>query len=89
MNLATNTLVIGHELEETAAALFSAIQVGLHGAKSETYEAIVPRLVARGANIVLAFTVMPSNRAELTDVLALSRALGVRGIRFIPLAAEG
>lgn len=102
LNLATNALSLSEELVEVAAALFTYIQVSLHGARAETHEAIVrhpgafervvhnvSRLKAHGARVVLAYTVMASNRGELPAMLAVARGLQVDGIRFIPLADEG
>jgi MoaA/NifB/PqqE/SkfB family radical SAM enzyme len=102
LNLATNALALDADLLSLARSLFSNIQVSLHGASAETHEAVVrhsgayervlkniARLVERGANVVLAFTVMRSNLRELNAAVVLARELGVTGIRFIPLADEG
>jgi MoaA/NifB/PqqE/SkfB family radical SAM enzyme len=102
LNLATNALVLSEELVQVAAPLFTHIQISLHGATAETHETIVrhpgafdrvlrnvSRLKTLGANVVLAYTVMASNRQELPEMLDLGRRLGVDGIRFIPLAGEG
>ncbi len=102
LNLATNALALSEELVQVAAALFTHIQINLHGATAKTHEAIVrhpgafdrvlrnvSRLKQQGADVVLAYTVMATSRQELPEMLGLDRRLGVDGIRFIPLAGEG
>ncbi|AAM04721.1 TPA: radical SAM protein [Methanosarcina acetivorans] len=103
LSTSTNGWLINEELAKKIAILFDSVQVSIHGADSETHDAIVGRPGAFSqackaiellkkhnvSSLNISCTVMNENAHQMEAMIQLARDLQVESIRFLVLFSKG
>jgi len=99
----TNGWLINEDLAKRMAILFDTVQVSIHGADSQTHDAIVgrPGAFSRACNAIkllrkygvlslnISCTIMNENIHQMDAMVQLSRDMQVPSIRFLVLFSKG
>jgi radical SAM protein with 4Fe4S-binding SPASM domain len=103
VSTSTNGLLVDDEKARQMAAIFSDVQVSIHGATADVHDEIVGRKGAfdKATNAVrmlrkhgctdinVSFSVLKSNMHQMDEMIALAPSLGATSLRFLGLTPEG
>jgi radical SAM protein with 4Fe4S-binding SPASM domain len=103
LSVGTNGWLLDEKLASRMAAVFNAVQVSLHGTTAAMHDNVVGRpgsfersiqgiryLKNHSAQkVIISFTVLRENVAEMETAACLARDLGVDNIRFLLLTPKG